>query len=459
MHRSIAVFALVLISSITSFARAQDEENRLVKMVVDLLNGDDDSLRPLAYEQIRSGAPGEPATQKFAEQLESVPAAARAGLLSALADRGDASAAPAVRALVHESKDAETRLAAIAAIGKLGNADDCKTLASILLEEDADAVAAARRSLTVLQDSNANHAIVEELNQTGSSQLKVALIEVLTDRRALEKLPTIMIYAVRNDAQVRTAAMAALGELGDASHVSGMVRGVLKAASGKERAEAEKQVMFVCNRIEDKDRRAEPIINAMKRLSSAQQTILLSTLGRVGGPLALAELEKAYGSSSSSVHTAGLRAIANWPDASIADRLIEIAKQDKHKDHQRIARMALLRIAPLPDGRTDQEKLELLQKGMELAASTSEKTYALKRAAAIRLIETLRWVEPYLDDEHYSQQACATIVELAHHRQLRDDNKPEFHAALDRVIELSKDKVVVDRANRYKRGETWVRPK
>jgi hypothetical protein len=31
--------------------------------------------------------------------------------------------------------------------------------------------------------------------------------------------------------------------------------------------------------------------------------------------------------------------------------------------------------------------------------------------------------------------------------------------AHDRVIKLSKDAVVVDRANRYKPGEVWARPK
>jgi hypothetical protein len=54
--------------------------------------------------------------------------------------------------------------------------------------------------------------------------------------------------------------------------------------------------------------------------------------------------------------------------------------------------------------------------------------------------------------------ACETIVELAHHREIRDPNKAEFDKALDKVIQVSKSPVVVDRANRYKRGETWARP-
>ena len=54
---------------------------------------------------------------------------------------------------------------------------------------------------------------------------------------------------------------------------------------------------------------------------------------------------------------------------------------------------------------------------------------------------------------------CETIVELAHHRGLREPNKAEFDPLLDRVMATSKDEVVVDRAQRYKKGETWNRPK
>ena len=188
---------------------------------------------------------------------------AKPGLLSALADRGDAAAKPAVLKLIDDAKDAKTRIAAITAMGKLGVASDCPKLVALLENSDESAVNAATRSLTVLPGADVNDAIVMGLNQSQSPKLKVALIEILTSRRALKNLPTLMVYAVRNDAKVRAAAMAALGELGDATHVSGMVRGILKAKPGKERANAEKQVMFVCKRIEDKDKRAQPILNAM----------------------------------------------------------------------------------------------------------------------------------------------------------------------------------------------------
>jgi hypothetical protein len=66
---------------------------------------------------------------------------------------------------------------------------------------------------------------------------------------------------------------------------------------------------------------------------------------------------------------------------------------------------------------------------------------------------------PYLDRPEFVQAACETIVELAHHREVREPNKVEFDSALDKVIKLSRDEVIVERANRYKNGETWERPK
>jgi hypothetical protein len=72
-------------------------------------------------------------------------------------------------------------------------------------------------------------------------------------------------------------------------------------------------------------------------------------------------------------------------------------------------------------------------------------------------VETLRFVSPYVDDASFAETACETIVELAHHREIRDPNKVEFNKALDKVIAISKNPEIVERANRYKRGETWER--
>jgi hypothetical protein len=78
----------------------------------------------------------------------------------------------------------------------------------------------------------------------------------------------------------------------------------------------------------------------------------------------------------------------------------------------------------------------------------------LDRAKAIRTMDSLRFVISYMDKPECAQRACATVVELAHYRELRDPNKAEFDKALDKVIGICKDAGMVDRAKRYQRGET-----
>jgi len=88
-----------------------------------------------------------------------------------------------------------------------------------------------------------------------------------------------------------------------------------------------------------------------------------------------------------------------------------------------------------------------------------ERILVLQRARAVRIPETLRYVLPFVDEPKLSEHACETIVELAHHRGLREPNKAEFHGALDQVIRTSQNATTVDRARRYKNNQTWVRPK
>jgi hypothetical protein len=118
----------------------------------------------------------------------------------------------------------------------------------------------------------------------------------------------------------------------------------------------------------------------------------------------------------------------------------------------------LIRVAPLSDARTDDQRLTLLKQAMAMARADRERVLALDRARAIRTTAALRFILPYVSRVATAEQACLSIVELAHHRTLREPNKAEFDKALDLVIQTSKNATVIDRAERYKKDQTWVRP-
>jgi len=446
------IFAAISTSS------AAETSDDLVQLVVGLLGEQDKDLRALGLEQVRTGVPGEAATRQFAAQLPKLSADAQEGLIRALADRGDAAARPAVLAMLTQSKEESVQVAAVSALGFLGESGDVPRLVERLASSSKPQQAAARASLVRLRGEETPKAIVGQM-KTSVVPVQVALIEILAARRALDTKDDLLRAAVADDPKVRAAAMKALGQLAGPDQVAGMVAGVLRAEPGSERSAAEKCIMFVCLRTADADKRADPLLAAMDKLSADDRTAMLSTLGRVGGAKARKVIEAAVSDPDPALHEIGLRALCNWPDASIAPRLIELVKTAKAPEHRTRALRALIRVAPLPDDRPDLQRLELLKQAVAMCQRDEDRLLALQRAAAIRTPETLRYVLPFVDQPQYAEQACETIVELAHHRTLRQPNKAEFDRALDKVLATSQDAVVKDRATRYKNDQTWVRPK
>ena len=434
-------------------ARAQDD---LIPLIVELLRDKDKDVRALAFEQVRTQAKGEAATRKFAELLPTLQPETQTGMLSALAARGDRAAIPAVRKLLADSQETPVRVAAIAAIGFLGDQADVSVLIEHLAGGKDAEQKAARTSLIRIPGEAASTAIVAQM-QRGPAAQCIALIDILTERHTGQS--QLLIAAVDDDPQIRTAAMIALGHIAGPEHIAAMVPGVLKAKPGSERAAAERAVAAVCHRIGESNDRAKPLLVTMDKLDAKDRIELMPTLGRVGGPTALASAEEAYRDADPAMHAAGLAALCNWPDGIVAARLLELARTEKHPEHRTLARRALIRIAPLDDTRSDERRLDLLRTLIPMCPDDVGKNQVLERAKAVRTIQTLRFIASYMDEPRFAQQACVTVVELAHHSGLREPHKEEFHAALDKVIATSKDATVIDRAQRYKRGQTWVRPK
>jgi len=431
---------------------ADEPDDELVQMVVDLVSDKDADMRAVGLQQVREGAKGTATTKRFAALLPKLSPEAQAGLLVALGQRGDDAARPAVLEMLQSPRE-PVRVAALRALGLLGKATDVPLLVELLTTTAGPEKATALASLAQLNGATINAAVVAELKRA-KPKTRVELFRVLANRNATDSAEGILPLVDDANVEVRKAAMAVLGQLAAPEHVPDMLRGVLKAERGREREAAEKAVMFVCQRIKDTDKRADPLLAAFAQRSKSEKTVLLPTLGRIGGCKALKVVEAAIAEKNPKRHEAGVRALCNWPDASVVAKLIELSQTDAKASHRIQALRAMIRVAALRDGRSDVERLNLLKKAMTMATRDRERNLVLKRVRAIRTIESLRFVVPYLDNPTFAQGACATVVELAHHKGLREPNKAEFDEALDVVIHTSKDPKVVDRAKRYQKGQT-----
>ena len=442
-------------ASLHADEKASDE---LVKMIVKLIGDSDREFRAAGLDQVRTSAKGAAATQTFANQLKTLDAEHQIALLSALSDRGDVAARTAVVELIASSKDESVCASAINSLGRLGTAADLPLLIKTLSAASGAEQSAARRSLVQMVGDSINKTLAAELKSSAPGA-KSALIEILATRRATDTLPALVAATVDDNAQVRSAAMSALGQIGRVEQIAALLPGVLKAQKGGERDNAERNVALICSRIDNEDQRGARVIEALKTVAAADRDELLPLVGRVGGRKLIDFVGDIASEQDPTRRKFGINALSNWPDASVADKLLEIANKTTDAAERNQAFQGYVKISATRDNRNDAQRLDRMREAMKAARSPDERLLVINRTRTAYAVESVRFVLPYLEQPEFAQLTCETIVEIAHHREVRDPNKAEFDKVLDKVIATTKDPVVVDRAQRYKRGETWERPK
>ena len=359
---------------------------------------------------------------------------------------------PAVLELCKDSHD-EVRAAAIRALGSLGDKEDVSQLVTLLAEEKSqkDAVDA----LTHLHGDGVNAAICGQL-KNAAAPVHVSLLKLLVARHAIDSVPAVLEASKDSDAAVRAAALEALGQLAGPELIAKLAREIIDAKDSASREEAEKSLAVIARRDPKNTNPALPLLQAMLHLSDSEKMALLPALGRIGGAAARKVVEADLSDDVPAHRAAAIHALCNWPDGSVDVRLVQLATDASDPTRRKTLVDALIRIAPLPDKRSDAQRLKMVEKAMDLAGSDAQRAAVIKRARAIRSVETFRFIAPYMDQPQFSQIACETVVEIAHHKVLRQPNKAEFAKALDKVIALSKDPEALLRAKHYLKDETWV---
>jgi HEAT repeat protein len=455
--RALLVLAL-LAAAAAGPARAEPSPaaRSLGETVLAAIATGDADMRALALDRVRYGLEGDWFTRALTEKLPSLEPAAQAATLLALADRGDVTAAAAAQNLLSSSRDPAVRAAAVGLLGRLGDEKAVPALLKGLQAGDPEQ-AAARRALAIIGGPKAAAAILAAAEAGGGAGSRAMLIDVIAERRDRNAMPLLLEAAVEADSAVRQAALRALGRFGGPEQIPGMTESLLRS-TGEDRKAAELALVGVCTVNKDAESSTEILLGRYRSADEATRAILLPALARVGGPKVMAIVEGMLADSTR--RRQGLEALAKWPDATVKDRLLGLIGSATDEEERQLLLAALIRIAPLPDNKLkDPQKLELLKQTMALCRRTEDKARVLERANAIRTIDAFRFVVPYLDDPALAEPACLSVVELAHHQKLRDANKDEFTKALDKVLVTTKNEELVERATRYKAGQTWERKK
>ena len=369
--------------------------NAAVSQVIQALIGDDPALRRLALRLVRE-MPGQAMTARFTDALGQAPAALQAPLLAALADRGDATARPAIIAATKSNAE-EVRAAALSALGQLGNDSDLPLLLETAAQSDrAKASHAAAESLRQLRGPGVNLALTKAV-ESSEAKIRLVAMKALADRNAPGGAALLVTRLQDPDATVRKESLKALAKLGGEQELPAVLDLLLKTDALRDAAE--NAAAAICARIEEANKTAEAVLAGFQGAGAPARCALLRLLGVNEGEKALAALGGAVQDASPEIRDTAIRTLANWRDPRAAEVLFNVAKNAADSTHQILALRGYLRLVAADAKRPVEETLRMYEKAMSVAQRVEEKKLILGGLAGLANSAALKMVEGCLADE------------------------------------------------------------
>ena len=413
------------------------------KKLLALLKGSNKDLIEIAVAYVAQLDHSE--VQVLIEGATTLPAETGSRLFVALAARRHPSSISLFTSVAKSTVDSSLRAVAIESLGKVCNAQSVPYLLTLLSNGDQVVSAASESALATIRDEKANTQILRALDAAPDVAQRATLINILDRRRSPELVNLIMHDLDDDDQQVRRRAVGILSRLGGPQHVAGALHRV-HAVPGNEFNQYSNAIVAICKRIPSEDTQAKPVIAVYSSSSPSARGRILSIAGAIGGKEASDFIEGKLNSASNSEVESAVAALANWPDASVAQTLLEIARSGDTESQRIRAIRGIARVVVLPNSPLSElEQLEMLRQAMRLTTRLDERKLILDRVKAIDLIEAVRFVRPYLNDDSLREVACKSIAQIGRIKSLRTEY-PELIGDLKRVIKIAEDQKVRQRA-------------
>jgi HEAT repeat protein len=403
-------------------------------LVLAALGGKDDALNAAAIASIPV-LRGEKISALFAERLPQLPPAQQELLIAALADRGEASARPAI---VQAAGHAElpVRVAAIKALGVLGDVS-CVPLVIKACGAGGDEARIAGATLRLIRGEGVETAIVRAMT-AAEPRVRAPLIRVLADRRCAEAAAAFLTEAASDDTDVCQAALEALGKVGGERELPGLIRLLVELKAETARAHAERALGQVVQQIADPSRRADAMLAALNTAKApAARCSLLRVLGTVAGEKSYTAVVEAMRAGDAEVSDTAVRVLADWPDRRAQDVLLDLVRNTTVQPHRVLALRGYVRLLGQDKQRPAQETARLYAEVMGQARRPDEKKLVLAGLAGVAHPDALKTALVCLDDASIRSEACLATVAIA--RAVARPNRAQAKAALEKVLSASED--------------------
>ena len=389
--------------------------------------------------------------KKLVDKLGDLPNDSQMAVIQASVARGDKEIAAVLKRAVEGNDPAMSR-AAIEWLTMLGDKTLFDTLVERYLDGDDGVSRAAAAALAGSSKKQVGDAMLAALGAKPNRRGRV--LDMLASIRFYEAIDPLLVEAAKPESATYEPVLDALAKIADPdkTDLPRLTRLYLSVPEGKHRDAAARTIVLVCAKAPAGTDRSALVVDFASEELAAKKAELLPLLGRLGGAKAKEQVAAAMKSGDAALTDAAMIALCNWPDASVADELWNVATTSDNAAHSRRALRAYVRVITLKSDRGDAKTLALLQAAMKQAGQDADRSLVLERAATVRTMGAFRWAAEYLDDPALATAASQCVLDLAHHKFLRNPNKAEFTPVLKRIAEKGATEPMRNRAKQYLLG-------
>ena len=345
-----------------------------------------------------------PVLASAAQRLGSMAPRIEVSLLTILDGRRAAGTVPDVlRCLA--SKDALVRMAALAALGVLGDASTVPFLTSLLTTANPIERSAISDTLARLPGNGVEEVLLGRLDGS-EPEVTLAIIKALRDRASVQAIPAFTKATADVSLDVRLAAIRALGQLAGGNSCALLI-GLLDQASPQAVPEIESALAQICRRSAD----ISPLVRALAESPSPRKLALLNILAAVGGPEALAPIRAELNSNDPELRLAALRLVAEWPNPDPLQTLGSIALTSPDTRCRILALRGLARMAPLARDEAATEVVEVIRRAL-LGAGLNEQRALLAALGEITNSASLKVAAANLTQPALVEEAKAAVYRI-----------------------------------------------
>lgn len=379
-----------------------------VPLLVEQLKSADRALLSIGLSTARELS-GPKVTKALIQELNQMAPDRQASLILALADRGDTEALPAMLQAA-QSGSKQVRIAALGMLRRLGNASCVPALLEIAVAADEDVSQAALAALEDLPGEGVNADLAARLAKAEGKSRQ--LLIQLAGLRRIDAVAALLQAADDPDAQIRSAALTALGETVGLHDLSVLISRAVAPQYAEDAPVAQQALRAACIRMPDREACAEKLAAAMPPAPLPAQVTILEILSAMGGEKALQTLGAAAKSGNPELQDAASQRLGEWMTVDAAPVLLDLAKTATDAKYETRALRGYIRLARqfvMPDA----QRAEICRTALQVAKRDAEKKLVLEALERHPSVEGLQLAVETAKVPSLKNEAAATALAIA----------------------------------------------